>query len=129
MSIPMASILEALDFEKFEHPLSSMPAYRMHFGPHEVEAVIQMNRWFRQVFMVSGIVNTGRTLGSIELQLPLEVESEEEGLALLGYFLAQQIPERNKPTWLRISERMKFHLPWVKAPSGPAVGVVRREKL
>ena len=52
MNVPMASVFEALDLEKFDHPLSSMPAYRMHFGPHEVEAMIQENHRFRTVFML-----------------------------------------------------------------------------
>ena len=103
----MASVFEALDFEKFDHPLSSMPAYRWQFGPQRSSD----GPGEPSVFMLTGIVNTGRTLGMIESQLPLEVASHEEGLALLSYCLGQHIPEENKLPWLQIGEKMKAHLP------------------
>jgi hypothetical protein len=111
-AIPMKVIFKELEFEEFNHPLSSKPAYRMRFGPHEVEALVLINRWFRESFMLCGTVNTGRTIGSIEGELPLEGETKEQGLALLSYFLASHVPEQFKPPWLRIGERMGMHLPW-----------------
>jgi hypothetical protein len=117
-SIPMRAIFEELDFEKFDHPLTSNLAYRTSFGPYVVEAVVLVNRWFEEVFMLSGVVNTGRTIGSIAGELPLAVETKEEGLALLSYFLASQIPEQHKTPWLRIGERMTTRLPW-RRPRAP----------
>jgi len=111
----MREVLEDLGFHKFDHPLSAQPAYAYSFGPYGIEAMVQVNRWFRPCFMLSGTVNTGRTTGMIEAELPLEVESIEQGVALLSYYLAGHIPEQNKPAWLRIGERMTSHLPWQKA--------------
>ena len=114
MTIPMSALFEELDFQAFEHPSSNKPAYRAHFGPYEIEAVVLVNRWFREGWMISGLVNTGRTISQIEGELPLDVESKEQGLALLAYFLARQIPDQFKPPWLRIGERMNAHLPWAR---------------
>lgn len=111
----MAQVFEELEFRRFDHPLSSKPAYRYLFGPHEVEAVALTNRWFREGYMLGGVVNCGRSISELEGELPLEVESKEQGLALLSYFLARHIPELHKPAWLRIGERMRTHLPWARA--------------
>lgn len=118
MTVLMSSIFEDLDFERFEHPASSEPAYRTRFGPHEIETVLLTNRWFQKGWMLGGVVNTTRTVGIVEGELPLVVETKEQGLALLSYFLARQIPEQFKPPWLRIGERMTSHLPWVRQGQG-----------
>ena len=47
-----------------------------------------------------------------ESDLPLEVETKEQGLALLSYYLGRHLPEQVKPPWMRIGERMKANLPW-----------------
>lgn len=114
MSVAMALVFEALGFEKFDDPLSSEPAYRTNFGPFVVEAVVSVNRWFQRGFILSGVINTRRTISSIEAELPKEVTTREEGLALLSYFLAPHIPEAHKRPWLRIGERMKSALPWAQ---------------
>jgi hypothetical protein len=114
MPVAMNVLFEELDFDEFKHALSSKPAYRTWIGPHEVEAAVLTNRWLCESWMLSGIVNTGRTLSMIEGELPLEVNSREQGLALLSYFLARHIPEQFKPPWLRIGERMRSHLPWAR---------------
>lgn len=114
MPVLMHSIFEELKAEKFENPLSTQPAYRMRFGPYEVEAAVFTNRCFRETFFLSGIINTGRTLSPIESELPLEVDSREQGLAMLAYCLRSEIPEHLKPDWLRAGEEFREHLPWEK---------------
>ncbi len=112
MPVSMQSLFEDLGFERFPHPFTSKPAYRVRFGPYEVELALLTNRWFQQSWMVSGIVNSGRTIAAIEAELPVEVETTEQGLALLSHFVGQHIPDEFKPAWLRIGERMTAHLPW-----------------
>ena len=114
MTVAMSVIFEELDFERFDHPASSETAYRTRFGPYEIEAVILVNRWCREGWMLGGMVNTTRTIGMVEGESPLVVETKEQGVALLSYFLARQIPEQFKPPWLRIAERMRSHLPWAR---------------
>ena len=111
----MSALFEELDFESFEHAPSGKPAYRCFFGPYQIEVALLVNRWFKESWMISGIVNTGRAVGMVEAELPLEVDTKEQGLALLSYFLARQIPEQFKPPWLRIGERMTAHLPWASS--------------
>lgn len=118
MTVAMSVVFEELNFERFDHPASSEPAYRTHFGPYEIEAVLLINRWCQKGWMLGGTVNTTRTIGMVDGELPLVVESKEQGLALLSYFLARQIPEQFKPPWLRIGERMTSHLPWVRQGQG-----------
>lgn len=114
MAALMRSVFQELRMQQFEHPLSSETAYRMTFGPYQIEAVVLMNRYFRQAFFLSGIVNTGRTMRLIESELPLEVDSREQGLAMLAHHLREAIPEHLKPDWLREGEGMRKHLPWEK---------------
>lgn len=114
----MSELFEELDFETFDHALSSRPAYRHSFGPYEIEVALLVNRWFKESWMISGVINTGRSMSMIEGELPTEVNSKEQGLALLSYFLARHIPEQSKPPWLRIGERMTAQLPWASRSDG-----------
>ena len=114
MPVLMESMFQELEFEQFAHPLTSKAAYRACIGPYEVELALLTNRWFQQSWMVSGIVNSGRTIAAIEAELPLEMDTREQAIALLSHFVGQHIPEDFKPAWLRIGERMTSHLPWAR---------------
>jgi hypothetical protein len=120
VTVGMNELFEELEFRKFEHPLSRKPAYAYSFGPFEIEAVVFVNRWLREGYFLGGVVNTGRTISSVDGELPLDVDSKEQGLALLSYFLARHIPDPNRPPWLRIGERMTSHLPWMTQTSRPS---------
>jgi len=115
MPIPTSVIFDELEFESFLHPLSTTPAYRAVFGPYQLEVALLANRWFQQSWMITGVVNSGRTLAMVDGELPLEVASKEQALALLSYFVGSYIPEQFKPPWLRIGERMTSHLPWARS--------------
>lgn len=115
MSIWMRAVFEDLDFEQFPHPVTLQPAYRTNVGRYRLEAVQLTNSWLQPGWVLAGTVNTGRTLAMIQGELPLQVNSKEQGLALLSYFVGRHIPEHEKPPWLRIGERMTAHLPWATA--------------
>jgi len=107
----MSEILEELDFK----PLGDghlATSYRTKFGPFEIEATPGVNLYLQRSYSLHGTVKTGGTMSPIEADLPFDVTSREEGLALVSYFLAQHIPEQHKTPWLRVGERMTSHLPW-----------------
>lgn len=89
-----------------------LPGFLMRFGPHIIEAMECRNRWLQPVFTLGGVINTGRTLALIESEMGLEIDSREEGLALLGFILGRAVPQDLKPEWLTEGERLKRHLPW-----------------
>ena len=117
LTITMQSLLEELDFEPFAHPFGARGAYRICCGPYTFEAARLVNKWCQESYFLRGHVNTGRTMSLVDAELPLTIATREEGLALLGYFIGQHLPEHHKPPWLRIAERLSAHLPWSRKES------------
>lgn len=112
MTIAMAQLFSELDFEPFEHAFGGEGAFRFRTGPYRFEIVQLTNKWLRQSYFLSGSVVTDRDMACVETQLPMEVDSREEGLALLGYFVGQYVKEPHKTPWLRVAERLSDFLPW-----------------
>lgn len=91
-----------------------LPSFLMRFGPHVIEVMECTNRWLQPVFVLSGGIITDRTTELVESELFVELETKEEGLALLGYMLGKAVPQEWKPTWLLEGEALNEHLPWEK---------------
>ena len=112
MSIELEQLFSELDFEAVEPLSGSRSAFHFHCGPNEFEIVPIVNRWLQQAYLLVGTVVTARTASMVEIELPPEVGTREEGLALLGFFIGRAVAEVDKPPWLRIAERLSAHLPW-----------------
>ena len=121
MSIELEQLFGELDFEAVEPLSGSRPAFRFHCGPNEFEIIPIVNRWLQQAYLVVGTVATARTASMVEVELPLEVGTREEGLALLGHFIGGAVAEVDKPPWLRIAERLSAHLPWCQQKRIPTL--------
>jgi hypothetical protein len=120
MAIPLESIFESLGLEKCKDPFGERPAFRMEIGTDEITFVPRANLLQQKSYSAMGVINTGRTISSIETELPLEVPSREEGLALIGYFIGQHVPENAKPAWLMYAETLHDYLPWKQAAAKAA---------
>lgn len=99
-------ILKALGFIK-----ESNWSWSYNFGNLKID----IHRYFDpfDIFHFYGNYITGRQAGEIEFKIPAEVDSYEQGVALMAYYF------RNatfiiKPAWLKQGLEWKHHLPWEK---------------
>ena len=72
------------------------------------------NMQFRRVMLLSGYFIASRIAGEIEYNMPLKLESLEQGLAFLAYACRDCVPIRPTP-WLVQGRALQDHLPWVKS--------------
>ena len=77
-----------------------LPGLSFDFGTFKLQASWQMNRWFVPIVLLSGIYSTSRTIAMIEQQLPLEIESVDQGKAFIAWCLHNHI---GKPYELKIT--------------------------
>jgi hypothetical protein len=87
--------------------------HRFDFGNCELSAVECVNMRMVPVVAFSGVVCDRRTVGEIAFEMPLHVDSYEQGVAWIAYGL-RNARLRTRPEWLGDGERWRSHLPWVK---------------
>lgn len=74
-----------------------------------------MNKYFRQVVMLSGHVATARSMEVVFSDLPLQVSSRSEDLAFVAYGIPSSFDPKGRIEWLREGRAAKELLPWEKA--------------
>ena len=83
---------------------------RLHIGPYLLQGGEFTSRWLRPTYRISGVIDTGRTISLVESEMPVELESEDEGLAWLAQILGRAIPDDVKPEWLLKGQDLKHLL-------------------
>ena len=114
MTLAMMEVISELGGTPFEDIAADEPGQRLNFGPLEAEAVVRVGRFLHECVMLSCTVNGRRTMSLLETELPCQVNSREQGVALLSYFLRDHIPKAMQPDWLRTSDQLAEYLPWNK---------------
>ena len=102
---PTLDSLIALGFEHRESKYGAETVgYRFVHG--DLEAVHVMNLSARYVVLLSGVLNTGRRLSTIESQIPNDLESALETAAWVSYALESHRSELEPlPDWYVKGER------------------------
>jgi hypothetical protein len=109
-SVPIERVLRTLGFREDPTVLSDgMPGLSYDFGTFRLEASQGVNRWLRPVAILGGLMATNRTSVLIHFQVPLEVESFEQGVALITYTLDSHSGGRFEPP---------FEVPWLRRGDG-----------
>lgn len=95
---------------------SSSGGLAYDFGNFELEVAYGVNRWFRQVALLHGVIITPRTIAQVECEMPLMLESHEQGLGFLAWCLDNSSPGSFKPAkyvpWLEEARKCTHLLPW-----------------
>lgn len=90
-----------------------LPGYYFDFGDFRLEATEVMGKYFRPVFMFTGLHATPRTIGSICFEMPLMVESFEQGAAWIADALSRRrYAPAPFPDWYAIGLENRSLLPW-----------------
>lgn len=115
--VKTTDLLRDLGFVE-DHSLISdpMPGLTFDFGNFKLSAVSGANRHFTRVILLTGVMTTKRRLCEVECEMPLKVESIEQGKAWVTWCLDGAAGGTFKPvpapSWLA-EGRQYFHLlPW-----------------
>lgn len=89
-------------------------------GRFRLSAGRMMNMYFREIVQFSAVYQTPRTIGSIDFEMPIQVESLEQCAAWIAWHLNEHLPGLEKllsPTqasFLIVGLQHQDTLPWVR---------------
>jgi len=106
-NVSMESILIQIGFLPYENGL------QFCFGNCNLKAIQGINRNFQEGFNFYCYYISNRTAGELEFFLPYQVDSYEQGLAFIAYYL-RNADLKNKPHWVNEGLALSEHLPWEK---------------
>lgn len=106
-------ILETLGFEPVWGTMTDQePAYRYSFGNLELSATQVTNEFLRPVFLFGGVVWASQSLSQIHFEIPLDVDSLEQGIAWIAYGLGSDFKPRIPADWITLGRQSVDELPW-----------------
>lgn len=116
MSVSTSLVLERLGFERDDSVISdASPGYSYDFGNLMLEASrLCSRRTFEPVYVLGGVYSDGRTIALIDSEMPLEVESFEQGVAWVAFVIDRKFRLARPPLWLEQGRVWRDHLPWVR---------------
>jgi hypothetical protein len=112
MTISVRDVLTILGFdEDWQTVADEQPAYRLDLGNLNINAAQVTGRWFRPMFLITGTERSSRTLRMIQCELPLEVESFEQGVALIVRAVGYEYQPEKPVPWFELGKRWRDRLP------------------
>lgn len=104
-NILLESVLRRIGF------LPTDGGLQFDFGNCKLKSIEGMTPQFFYGITFLGYWKTNRSIGQIHFSLPLEVESYEQGIALMAYYLRHTVLDV-KPKWLIEGLALSVLLPW-----------------
>lgn len=89
-------------------------------GKFRLSAGRMMNLSFREIVQFSAVYQTPRTIGSIDFEMPIQVESLEQCAAWIAWHLNEKLPKQekllstSKASFLLTGLQHQDTLPWVR---------------
>lgn len=105
--IPLLNILIAIGFELKSNTLV------YNFRRINIIANQSVNQYFQESIIFYGSYFGNNSVGEIDFQLPIEVDSFETGLAFIAFNL-KGVDIVDRPEWLQIGLTLQHILPWEK---------------
>ena len=113
MSVTVRSVLVDLGFATDDvQSGSGQGSLSFDFGNLILTASKGTNRWLRDVWLFAGVANDGVSLALIEFEMPLNVESVEQGTAWIAEHVNGKVRLRSAPQWLQDGHGWRHQLPW-----------------
>jgi hypothetical protein len=103
--IKLEDVLMKLGFQKQES------YYFYDFGNCELKAIPSTTKFLAECITFLGLISAGSSSQLIDFDLPIMVDSYEQGEALIAFNL-QGVKFKNKPIWLDAYIRYNNYLPW-----------------
>jgi hypothetical protein len=124
-------VLITLNFEEDWDTITDQPpGYYFNFGNLELSATQVTSLYLRPVFFIAGVIRTPRSITEISSDVPVEVESFQQGVAWIVYLLGEKFVPLKATSWIDDGRRWTEHLPWErsrKAYAGRPQCTVERE--
>jgi len=115
MSMPTRALLTTVGFvERWGAMTDQDPAYEYDFGNLQLVAAQVANRFFVPAFLLHGVLRSERSSVDIQFEMPLEIESYEQGVAWLWFGLSKGVGLLHTPEWLQRGRELQECLPWVR---------------
>ena len=110
------TVFEDLGFkEDWQAITDQPPAYFYDFGNLLLWAVeCTSGRSFKSVFLIGGIKCGPRSVGQIEFEMTLTIDSFEQGVALISHAVGKEFDPLVPTPWLSDGRKWQDHLPWVR---------------
>ena len=110
------TVFKELGFEEdWEAITDQPPAYFYDFGNLLLCAVqCTSSRSFKPVFLIGGVKRGPRSVGQIEFEMPLTIESFEQGVALIVHAVGKDFDPLVPTHWLSDGRKWQNHLPWLR---------------
>src|SRR4051812_34226046 len=108
MSVKTWDVLKRIGFVEDTGIDWGGPVLSIRLGPYRIEAAESVNQWFAEVITLGGVLSNGRAMALIESNLPREVDSDEQGLAFLTYYLDDTLSSflgAQLPPWIEEGRR------------------------
>lgn len=103
-------VLEELGFEP---DFGGWPdTWVFDFGSFKLKASKGMNHYFVENFYIRGNYRTSRSLGSIDFEMPLDVDSFEQGVAWISYGIGNVDSLADHVPWVSQGREWEDFLPW-----------------
>jgi hypothetical protein len=109
-------VLTVLGFREINAPLSERQlGYALDLGNIQFEVIECVNQYFLTVLLMTGFRRSedSRSTADIEFSLPLEVDSFEQGVALVVYAISTSMGPTVPPPWFALGKEWKDRLPWL----------------
>ena len=111
--VAVRDVLPTLGFvEDWNRRTDVDPAYEFKRGLLELHATQCAGFHLRPQFLFTGTAATARTLQALEFTLPLAVESKEQAVAMIAYYLGSAFVPSTPIDWLDQGRQWKHLLPW-----------------
>src|SRR5688572_22133395 len=110
LAMETKAVLKALGFRQAD--CAGGPGYVYDFGNLRLEALETLSRRFQPAYLLSGVLKERRAIGIVEFDMPLKVDSFEQGVALIAYAIGRDFKPTIACSWLDDGRAWKEHLPW-----------------
>jgi hypothetical protein len=110
-------LLRSLGFVEGQATLYSPPGgLTKNFGNFTLSAIQCISLHFQQIVQLSGVMTTRRSVAQVECELPVVLESREQGIAWVTWCLDSHAHGQFQPTiptpWLAEGRLNRHLLPW-----------------
>jgi hypothetical protein len=106
------ALLRALGFEPVTARFTDeQPGYRYDFGNWVLEASVLTSHYLSRVMQFSGVISGRDSISMVDFALPLELESYEQGVALIAFGLPHHFVPSIPTPWLEQGRGWGEHLP------------------
>ena len=110
--VPTRDLLVDLGFEVVVAEYADQqPGNRYDFGNFVLEASQVTGKYFQSEIYFAGIISTPRELGMVEFSLPLDVQSYEQGVALIAFNIGRNFTPLRPTPWFEQGREWQDHLP------------------